>query len=154
MNSVQKKAASITAFSTSSTAKTSQSSPTRSRRKATSRQPTLRGQKTGKQHLNAIQPPTRPPSASVMIDALIGDDTELREMVRQEVVNSEISRMIYAAREAAKLTQKQLADRIGTTQAVISRLESADCDGHSLDMLRRIAEALGQKLELRFSQVA
>lgn len=104
--------------------------------------------------MNALQQPTRPPSASVLIDALIGDDTELRELVRQEVVNSEISRMIYDAREAAKLTQKQLADRIGTTQSVISRLESADYDRHSLDMLRRIAEALGQKLELRFSRMA
>lgn len=75
-------------------------------------------------------------------------------MVRQEVVNAEISSMIYDAREAAKLTQKQLAVRIGTTQSVISRLESADYDGHSLDMLRRIAEALGQKLELRFSRGA
>lgn len=104
--------------------------------------------------MNALQQPTRPPSASVLIDALIGDDTELRELVRQEVVNSEISRMIYDAREAAKLTQKQLADRIGTTQSVISRLESADYERHSLDMLRRIAEALGQKLELRFSRMA
>jgi ribosome-binding protein aMBF1 (putative translation factor) len=105
-------------------------------------------------HLNATQQPTQRRSASTLIDALIGNDTELRAMVRQEVVNSEISRMIYAAREAAKLTQKQLADRVGTTQSVISRLESADYNGHSLDMLRRIAEALEQKLELRFSRVA
>jgi predicted transcriptional regulator len=90
-------------------------------------------------------------SASAVIDTLIGKDDELREMVRQEVMNSEISRMIYDARMAAKLTQKQLADRIGTTQSVISRLESSDYDGHSLGILQRIAEALGQKLELRFS---
>jgi transcriptional regulator with XRE-family HTH domain len=86
-----------------------------------------------------------------VIDTLIGKDEELREMVRQEVINSEISRMIYDARTAAKLTQQQLADRIGTTQSVISRLESSDYDGHSLGILQRIAEALGQKLELRFS---
>jgi ribosome-binding protein aMBF1 (putative translation factor) len=101
--------------------------------------------------LNAIQQPIPPPSASAVIDTLIGNDEELREMVRQEVINSEISRMIYDARTAAKLTQKELADRIGTTQSVISRLESADYDGHSLGVLQRIAEALGQKLELRFS---
>lgn len=105
-------------------------------------------------HLNATQQPTQRRSASTLIDALIGNDTELRAMVRQEVVNSEISRMIYDAREAAKLTQKQLADRVGTTQSMISRLESADYNGHSLDMLRRIAEALERKLELRFSRVA
>ncbi len=69
-------------------------------------------------------------------------------------MNSEISRMIYDARMAAKLTQKQLADRIGTTQSVISRLESSDYDGHSLGILQRIAAAVGQKLELRFSAAA
>ena len=72
-------------------------------------------------------------------------------MVRQETLNSQIGAMIYRARKAAKLTQTELAKRIGTTQAVISRLESADYEGHSLGMLQRVAEALGQKLELRFS---
>jgi transcriptional regulator with XRE-family HTH domain len=86
-----------------------------------------------------------------VIDAFIGRDEELREMVRQEVHASEISRLIYDARKAARLTQKQLADRLGTTQSVIARLESAEYEGHSLEMLRRIAEALGQRLELRFS---
>jgi ribosome-binding protein aMBF1 (putative translation factor) len=102
------------------------------------------------------EPPTRTQlhSASAVIDTLIGKDDELREMVRQEVMNSEISRMIYDARMAAKLTQKQLADRIGTTQSVISRLESSDYDGHSLGILQRIAAAVGQKLELRFSAAA
>ncbi|NOT55005.1 MAG: XRE family transcriptional regulator [Deltaproteobacteria bacterium] len=84
----------------------------------------------------------------------MGGDEELREMVRQEVINSEISRMIYDARKAANLTQKQLAKRIGTTQSVISRLESADYGRHSLGALQRIAAALGQKLELRFSVAA
>ena len=48
----------------------------------------------------------------------------------------------------------QLAKLIGTTQSVIARLESADYEGHSLSMLQRIAEALGQKLELRLSAAA
>ena len=58
--------------------------------------------------------------------------------------------MIYDARMKAGLTQKQLADMIGTKQSVIARLEDADYEGHSLSMLRRIAEALDQKLEVRF----
>ena len=37
---------------------------------------------------------------------------------------------------------------IGTTQSVISRLEDADNDGHSLTMLSRIASALDQKLTI------
>jgi transcriptional regulator with XRE-family HTH domain len=89
-----------------------------------------------------------------VIDNFIGEDEELREMVRQEVLNAEIGQLIYDARTKTGLTQKQLADRLGTTQSVISRLESADYEGHSLSMLRRIAEALGQKLELRLSAAA
>jgi hypothetical protein len=34
---------------------------------------------------------------------------------------------------------------------VISRLENANYEGHAITMLQRVAEALGQKLELRFS---
>jgi transcriptional regulator with XRE-family HTH domain len=89
-----------------------------------------------------------------VIDHFIGEDEELREMVRQEVWNAEIGQLIYDARTKAGLTQKQLADRLGTTQSVISRLESADYAGHSLSMLQRIAEALGQKVELRLSAAA
>jgi transcriptional regulator with XRE-family HTH domain len=89
-----------------------------------------------------------------VINNFIGEDEELREMVRQEVLNAEIGQLIYDARTKAGLTQKQLAARLGTTQSVISRLESADYEGHSLSMLQRIAEALGQKLELRLSVAA
>jgi transcriptional regulator with XRE-family HTH domain len=89
-----------------------------------------------------------------VIDNFIGEGEELREMMRQEVLNAEIGQLIYDARTKTGLTQKQLAHRLGTTQSVISRLESADYEGHSLSMLQRIAEALGQKLELRLSVAA
>jgi transcriptional regulator with XRE-family HTH domain len=51
-------------------------------------------------------------------------------------------------REQAGLSQKELADRIGTTQQQISRLESASYDGHSLRMLRRVAEAMGARVKV------
>jgi hypothetical protein len=37
---------------------------------------------------------------------------------------------------------------------VISRLEDADYDGHSLIMLQRIASAVGRKVEIRFRAAA
>ena len=52
-----------------------------------------------------------------------------------------IAQMIYDARSAAGMTQKELAKAVGTTQIVISQLEDADYVGHSLSMLRRIAKA-------------
>src|SRR2546427_373341 len=154
MSSARKTVTSTTASSTSSTDKTSHSSATRSQRSGQSHRQTSLGQKPGRPHLRKIPRPTRPPTASKVIDDFIGEDEELREMVRQEVLNSEIGQMIYDARTKAGLTQRQLANRLGTTQSVISRLESADYEGHSLGMLLRIAQTLGQKLELRMSAAA
>ena len=54
-------------------------------------------------------------------------------------------------RKKAGLSQQQLAELVGTTQSVISRLEDSDYDGHSLTMLDRIARALGKKLTLTIS---
>ncbi len=62
-----------------------------------------------------------------------------------------IGQMIHDARNAAGLTQQQLAEMIGTKQSVISRLEHADYEGQSLAMLERIAEALHLKVELRLT---
>jgi len=67
--------------------------------------------------------------------------------------NEEVARKIHELRTAAGLTQTQLAKLIGTTASVICRLEDADYEGHSLAMLRRIAGALNQRVEIRFVPV-
>ena len=64
-----------------------------------------------------------------------------------------IAQEIYNLRTKAGLTQKQLAELVGTTHSVISRLEDADYAGHSLKMLQRISAALRYRLELRFVPV-
>lgn len=61
-----------------------------------------------------------------------------------------VARQIHELRERAGLSQKQLAKLIHTTQSAISRLEDADYDGHSLEMLHRIAFALNQRIVVRF----
>ena len=88
--------------------------------------------------------------ATEILERLTGDDPELREMIAEETVNSKVAQIIYEARTVAGLTQKQLADLVDTQQSTIARLEDADYEGHSLNMLRRIAEALDQRLEVRF----
>ena len=65
-----------------------------------------------------------------------------------ERINADMARMIYDRRKEAGLTQKQLAELVGTTQSVISRLEDADYQGHSLSMLNQIAQALNQRLSV------
>jgi ribosome-binding protein aMBF1 (putative translation factor) len=80
---------------------------------------------------------------------IVRDDTEFRELIEQETVNALVAQAIYEARTNAGLTQKQLAERVGTKQPVISQLEDADYEGHSLSMLKRIATALDCHLEIR-----
>ena len=55
----------------------------------------------------------------------------------------EIALQLAALRNEAGLTQKELALKVGTSQQQISRLESPSYEGHSLSMLRRVAEVLG-----------
>jgi len=50
---------------------------------------------------------------------------------------------LAALRKESGLSQKELAKRVGTSQQQISRLESPSYEGHSLTMIRRVAEALG-----------
>ncbi len=64
--------------------------------------------------------------------------------------NEEIARKLLKLRAAAGLTQAQVGKLIGTTASVICRLEDADYEGHSLAMLRRVAGALHQRVEIRF----
>jgi transcriptional regulator with XRE-family HTH domain len=76
----------------------------------------------------------------------VKDDPERKASLQEERVNAEVARLIHEMRTAAGLSQQQLAELIGTTQSVISRLEDADYEGRSLSMLERIATALNQKL--------
>jgi len=83
-------------------------------------------------------------------DRYIGNDPKQIEEYEQEVLNAEIARKIFDLRTKAGLSQRELAKRVGTTASAICRLEDADYEGHSLFMLKRIAEALDKRLEIRF----
>ena len=65
--------------------------------------------------------------------------------------SSQIAKLIRDLREQAELTQAQLAERVGTTQSVISRLEKDDYEGHSLSMLYRIGRALDRRVTVTLS---
>ena len=67
-----------------------------------------------------------------------------------ERANDHVARKIVALRTQAGLSQRQLAQLVGTTASVICRLEDADYEGHSLAMLNRIAAALNRRVEIRF----
>jgi DNA-binding XRE family transcriptional regulator len=96
----------------------------------------------------------RTTDAVKILDRMMDDDSQLRQLANEAVVNAEVAQLIYDVRSKAKLTQKQLAELVGTTQSVIARLENADYEGHSLSMLQRIAAAVNKRLEVRFVSVA
>ena len=86
-----------------------------------------------------------------IMDRMAGGSLELKRLTDDARTNAVVAQLIYAARTKAGLSQAELAKKLGTRQSVISRLEDADYDGHSLTMLQRIAAALGQRLEIRFA---
>jgi len=60
----------------------------------------------------------------------------------------DVALQLAALRKESGLSQKELAQRVGTSQQQISRLESPSYEGHSLSMLRRVAEALGATIHV------
>ena len=56
---------------------------------------------------------------------------------------------IHALREKRGLSQRELAERLGTTQSAIARLEAGNVSP-SLPTLDKVAEALGVELVISF----
>ncbi len=83
----------------------------------------------------------------------IGKNKKKAEAFEEELANAEVARKIYDLRTKAGLTQKKLAELVGTTASVISRIEDSEYQGHSLAMLRRVAAALNKRVEIRFVTV-
>jgi transcriptional regulator with XRE-family HTH domain len=64
----------------------------------------------------------------------------------------ELGLQVARARRQAGLSQKELAARARTTQAVISRIESGDAKP-GWDLLERIAGAVGRPLRVTYGSV-
>jgi transcriptional regulator with XRE-family HTH domain len=86
-------------------------------------------------------------------DRYIGNDAKRIQEYEEEVLNAEIARKVYDLRTSAGISQRELAKRVGTSASAICRLEASDYEGHSLYMLKRIAEALDRRIEIRFVPV-
>ncbi len=59
-----------------------------------------------------------------------------------------ISEMLKEARREANLTQKQLADKVGTKKSYISRLENGSCDIQLSTLYRIFEDGLGRRISL------
>lgn len=87
-------------------------------------------------------------AVKILHNRYIKNDAIRTASLEKERVNAQVARLIYELRQDAGLSQEELAKLIDTTQSVISRLEDADYDGHSLSMLQRIAKALSCRLSV------
>ena len=77
-------------------------------------------------------------------------DPEYRREYEKLEPEFQIARQIIGARIKKKITQEELAKRIGTGQAVISRLEGMNAKP-SISLLQRVAKALETKIKVTIS---
>ena len=82
------------------------------------------------------------------LEESLKDPVFRREWEKSEV-EYQLSRQIIAARLEKKMTQKELADKADTTQAVISRIERM-ATNTSIELLKRIASAFDTRLRVNF----
>lgn len=61
----------------------------------------------------------------------------------------DVALQIAALRKESGLSQRELAERVGTSQQQISRLESPGYEGHSMSMLRRVAHVMGASVRVQ-----
>jgi len=75
-------------------------------------------------------------------------DLEFRRVYEEEAAKKELWLQLVEARQAAGLTQVELAKRLGVSQAQVARIEKRGYDAYTLTTLRRYVEALGSGFEL------
>ncbi|KKU63998.1 MAG: Helix-turn-helix domain protein [Candidatus Woesebacteria bacterium GW2011_GWC2_47_16] len=78
-------------------------------------------------------------------------DAKFRKALKETELEYKIAKALILARVKNKLTQKELAKRMGTKQSVISRVENAKTTP-SLSFLKRLAEVLGTNLVVKFGK--
>ena len=79
---------------------------------------------------------------------IILKNKEVQNELKMNEAEYKIIEEIILARREKKLTQKDLAELIGTRQSNISRLESGNYNP-SLGFLQKVASAMGKKLEVK-----
>ena len=79
-------------------------------------------------------------------------DPENRRIYEEEAAKKELWLQLVEARQAAGLTQAQVAKRLGVSQAQVARIEKRGYDAYTVNTLRRYVKALGEGFALRSGQ--
>ena len=80
------------------------------------------------------------------------EDADVRREYEAMEPEFAIVQAMIDARKASGLTQKELSDKTGITQADISRLERGNANP-SLQTLRRLAAGMGMRVNIEFVKV-
>lgn len=76
-------------------------------------------------------------------------DPKFKKEWEDSEVEYQLGRKLIEARLKGHISQRELAKKANTTQAVISRIEAMNSNP-SIGLLKRLAEALGTKLKIGF----
>jgi DNA-binding XRE family transcriptional regulator len=82
------------------------------------------------------------------------ESVKFRKAYLDELGRLRLAQRIAELREKCGLTQAQLAERVGTTQAGISRLENPNYRNYSLATLEKVAAALGARLKVELEETS
>lgn len=80
---------------------------------------------------------------------MIKKHPSLKEGLKKADRAWDIAGQVYDLRKKAGLTQKDLADLMGTKQSNIARIESADYTSYTHKTLEKIAKVLNARLEVK-----
>lgn len=75
-------------------------------------------------------------------------DPEFRPVYEEEATKMDLWLQLVEARQAAGMTQAELAKRLGVTQSQVARMEKRGYDAYTLNSLRRYVQALGDQFSL------
>jgi predicted XRE-type DNA-binding protein len=78
-------------------------------------------------------------------------DPGFRATFEEEATKKELWLQLVEARQAAGLTQQQVAERLGVSQAQVARIEKRGYDAYTLNTLRHYVQALGEGFALHVS---
>ena len=84
-------------------------------------------------------------------DDALAKDPKLKAEYEALAPEYDIIQALIDARRSMNITQKELSERTGVTQADISRIENGTRNP-SLNMMKRLAEGMGMVLKLEFVQ--
>src|SRR5712691_6477949 len=75
-------------------------------------------------------------------------DPEVQKIYAEEAAKMELWLQLAEARQAAGLTQEEVATRLGVTQSQVSSMEKRGYENYTLNSLRRYLQALGDDYTL------